>query len=112
MSRVQNERETTYKAISWLRSQGWICRRNHVGLFTTQYGSPIKIGEVGSCDWYCIRASDGKCIQYMEVEFKGSGKKPRKEQREYIAKRTHQGFNATWADSLEMLKAWYEERYR
>lgn len=92
-------------------SKGWICRRNHVGVFQTQYGKPIRIGEPGSCDWICIRASDGRKAEYAEIEFKASGKKPRKDQYEYMAKRTHQGFNATWCDSIDMLKAWYAEKY-
>lgn len=99
------------ECINWLRSKDWICRRNHVGVFETQYGKPMRVGENGSCDWICIRALPDRTAQYVEIEFKASGKKPRKEQYEYIAKRTHQGFNATWADSLEMLKKWYAERY-
>jgi len=71
----------------------------------------MRVGEVGSCDWICIRALPDRNAEYTEVEFKANGKKPRKEQLEYMAKRTHQGFNVTWVDSLDMLKAWYAERY-
>ena len=74
-------------------------------------GAPVKMGEAGECDWRCMRVSHGEYVQYFELELKAPGKKPRPDQYEYMAKRTHQGFNATWCDSLEMLKAWYAERY-
>lgn len=101
------EREVVSQCIDWLRSKGWICRRQHVGLFYTADGRPQRIGDAGEPDWRCIRATGGRLIEYFEFEAKAQGKKPRPEQREYIAKRRHQGFRATWADSLEMLQGWY-----
>ena len=107
-----NERQVTNDCIEWLRSLGWICRRQHVGTFQPMSGgAPVKMGEAGECDWRCMRVSHGEYVQYFELELKAPGKKPRPDQYEYMAKRTHQGFNATWCDSLEMLKAWYAERY-
>lgn len=103
------EAEVTSECITWLRSLGWICRRQHVGAFQPISGGAVtRMGEEGECDWRCMRAKGGAYIEYFEVEFKATGKEPRPKQREYIAKRTHQGFNATWCDSLEALKRWYK----
>lgn len=111
MSGRKLERETTHEAITWLRSKDWICRRQHSGLFMTQYGTPIRMGENGECDWRCMRAKVAEYVEYFELEMKRPGEKPEDEQLEYMAKRTYQGFNATWADSIEMLQRWYKDRY-
>jgi hypothetical protein len=104
------ENEVTAECIGWLREKGWLCRRQHVGAFQPVSGGAItRMGEEGEADWRCLRAAHGKCIEYFELEFKATGKQPRPKQREYAAKRKHQGFNATWTDSLEKLKAWYSE---
>jgi hypothetical protein len=102
------ENEVTAACIGWLRKRGWICRRQHVGSFQPLSGGAIvRMGEEGECDWRCLRARGGAYIEYFELEMKATGKSPRPKQREYIAKRIHQGFNATWVDSLEALKKWY-----
>lgn len=110
MARKQTENEVVAECIAWLRERGWVARRQHVGTFQPiSGGAPVRMGENGECDWRCFRAAHGKCIEYFEWEAKSPGKKPRPDQLEYIAKRRHQGFNATWADSLEMLQEWYFE---
>jgi hypothetical protein len=107
---MKSEAEVVAECVAWLRERGWIARRNHVGAFQpVSGGSIVRMGETGECDWRFIKAKHGECVLYMEVEFKRPGKKPRPEQLEYLAKRKHQGFRATWADSLEMLQAWYTE---
>lgn len=105
------EREVVHECIEWLRGQGWICRRQHVGLFMTQQGTPIRLGEVGESDWRCIRPKGGNYAEVFELEMKAPGKKPKPEQLEYMAKRRHQGLQATWASSLTMLKDWCRETY-
>lgn len=103
------ENEVTSACIDWLRSLGWICRRQHVGAFQPVSGGAIvRMGEEGECDWRCMRPIGGRPIEYFELELKASGKTPRPKQREYIAKRVHQGFRATWTDSLESLQKWYK----
>lgn len=112
MGRIQVERQTTADCIEWLRDRGWICRRQHVGTFQPiSGGAPTKMGEQGECDWRCMRAANEKHIEYFELELKATGKKPRPDQFQYMAKRQHQGFKVTWADSLEMLQAWYDQHY-
>ena len=105
------EKEVTAACIGWLRERKWICRRQHVGAFQPVSGGAIvRMGEEGECDWRCFRAKGSGYIEYFELEFKATGEKPRPKQREYMAKRAHQGFEATWADSLESLKDWYRGR--
>lgn len=103
-----SERQVTNECIEWLRSIGWICRRQHVGTFQPMSGgAPVRMGEAGACDWVCFRALPDRTADYLELELKALGKRPRPDQYEYMAKRTHQGFHATWCDSLDMLKKWY-----
>ena len=107
---MQSEREVVHDCIGWLRSQGWICRRQHVGTFQpVSGGAVVRMGEEGECDWRCMRKQGADCVEYFELEMKASGKKPRAKQLEYMAKRRHQGLHATWADSLDMLRKWYQE---
>ena len=107
---MQSEREVVHDCIGWLRSQGWICRRQHVGSFQpVSGGAVVRMGEEGECDWRCMRKGGGDCVEYFELEMKAFGKRPRLKQLEYMAKRRHQGLHATWADSLEMLQLWYRE---
>jgi len=106
------EREVTNDCITWLRSMGWTCRRQHVGTFApVSGGAPITVGTPGECDWVCRKPATATTAYLFELELKATGKKPRKDQHEYMAKRIHQGFLATWADSLEMLKEWYDDTF-
>jgi len=107
---MQSEREVVHDCIGWLRRQGWICRRQHVGTFQpVSGGAVVRMGEEGECDWRCMRKRGADCVEYFELEMKASGKRPRVKQLEYMAKRRHQGLHATWADSLDMLRKWYQE---
>lgn len=105
------ERQVVNDCIEWLRGKGWICRRQPVGLFMTLNGKPHPVGERGECDWRCVMPKGGHYALYFELEVKAPGKKPRPEQLEYMAKRRHQGLDATYADSLPMLQAWYRDTY-
>lgn len=108
----QSEREVTADCIGWLRSQGWTCRRQHVGTFQPiTGGSPVKIGEGGESDWICRKPATPTTAYLFELELKATGKRPRSDQFEYMAKRIHQGFLATWADSLDQLKEWYADTF-
>jgi len=93
------ESDVVKQVVEYLFRLGWTPKRNHVGLFYTAWGQEIKIGEPGECDWVFLRPD---CVLYLEI--KRPGEKPSKEQREFIAKRRHQGFLADWTDSLEKLK--------
>lgn len=106
------EAQVTKDCIGWLRARGWICRRQHVGGYQPLSGGPIvRMGEEGECDWRCMRVIKAGNVEYFELEMKATGREPKPHQREYIAKRIHQGFNATWTDSLDKFKLWYMERY-
>lgn len=99
------ENEVEDAVVTWLRIEGWIVRRNHVGLFYTRDGRPINMGEPGECDWRAVRR-DGR---YLEFEAKATGRKPAPAQREYMAKRKRQGFVCIWSDSLVEFKRQYAE---
>jgi len=105
----QSENDVEVEIISYLRAQGWICRRQHVILPAYNKAGVCvgNVGEEGECDWRCMkRAGIGGTLdtQYLEVEVKRPNKKPKKKQPEYLAKRKAQGFIAVWADSLEMFR--------
>jgi hypothetical protein len=101
---VKSENDIEAEIIGYLRERGWICRRQHVGVYSTPDGRRQAIGDRGECDWRCFRAHDGILAKYLELEVKAPGKKPTSAQMEYMAKRQAQGFVAVWADSLEMFR--------
>jgi hypothetical protein len=105
----QTENEVEDQIVTFLRREGWIVRRQHSGLYYTADGRPVRIGEVGECDWRAMRAKAGGYVEYMEIEVKATKKRPGKAQRQYIAKRRHQGFFACWTDSLSMLQDYMRE---
>ena len=100
-----SENEVERQIIGFLQNQTppWIIDRQHVGMFYTIIGTPIKMGRTGQCDWRAMRAG-----QYFEFEVKAPGETPKPAQYEYMALRTHQGILVTWADSLEMFERWYK----
>lgn len=102
------ENEVEAEIITFLLSRGWIIRRQHSALARTISGHPLKLGEVGMCDWSAMRPrGEERVVEFLEIEAKRPGEKPKPAQREYIAKRLHQGISATWADSLELFSTWY-----
>lgn len=111
--RKQSENEVEDAVITWLRIEGWIVRRQHVGTFYTKDGRPISMGDLGECDWRAFRPMKNipGGAGYFEFEAKGSGKKPKDEQREYMAKRRRQGVLCIWADSLQSFISQYEVAY-
>lgn len=101
------ENDVEYNCIGWLREQGWIAERNPVGMLYTKDGRPHPVGRPGACDWRLKRSSDHP-LHYFELECKAPGKRPEPRQREYMAQMAAHGVVAVYADSLAMLKAWYE----
>ena len=91
----------TAACVNWAVSQGWRPDRNHVGTFYTSYGGTVAIGRKGQPDWRFLK---GNPDRYFECEFKAAGKKPRKDQLEYMAILKHLGIKVFWADSLESFK--------
>lgn len=103
---TENDVEADIKG--FLVRRGWIVRRQHSALARTLSGQPLRLGEVGMCDWSAMRpCGQDRVVEFLEIEVKRPGEEPEKIQREYIAKRLHQGISATWADSLELFAAWY-----
>lgn len=98
----QTENEVEDAVITWLRIEGWIVRRQHVGTFYTKDGRPVSIGDVGECDWRAFRPMKHVPggAHYIELEAKATGRKPADPQREYMAKRKRQGITCIWFDSL------------
>lgn len=108
--RRKTENEIEDHIVTWLRIEGWIVRRNHVGTFYTRDGRPVSVGEYGECDWRAVRpVCGGPGCLYLEFEAKRPGAKPADHQREYMAKRRRQGVACIWADSLEMFLEKYGE---
>lgn len=105
--KAKSENEVEDAVVTWLRIEGWIVRRQHVGTFYTKDGRPVTMGDKGECDWRAMRAKP--VMQYLEFEAKAAGKKPRDDQYEYMAKRRRQGITCIWADSLEMFRQKYKE---
>jgi len=102
------ENDVESDILRFLVRKGWIVRRQHSGIFRTQAGHPIRLGEPGMCDWSAMRPhGEERKVEYLEIEVKKPKKKPKSGQREYIAKRLHQGISATWADSLALFERWY-----
>lgn len=91
----------TNECVAWAQSQGWRPDRNHVGTFYTKYGGTVHIGRNGQPDWRFVK---GNPDRYFECEFKAPGKKPRKDQIEYMAILKHLGIKVFWADSLDSFK--------
>lgn len=101
------ENDVEADILRFLVRNNWIVRRQHSGIFRTQAGHPIRLGEPGMCDWSAMRPTGGRVVQYLEVEAKAPGKKPDPKQREYMAKRKHQGILCCWADSGLAFETWY-----
>jgi hypothetical protein len=102
------ENDVEAEIIGFLVNRGWIIRRQHSAVLLTPYGGKVRVGEEGQCDWSAMRPTkQDRIVEYLEIEVKRPGKKPSKPQREYIAKRLHQGISATWADSLDLFRRWY-----
>ena len=105
----QSENVVESEIIGWLRVEGWIVRRQHVGLFMTLTGHRIKLGDIGECDWRAFRSLPGPgCATYLEIEIKATGEEPTDVQREYMVKRKRQGIACIWADSLAMFLEKYQ----
>ena len=111
--RRKSENEVEDEVVTWLRVEGWIVRRQHVGTYYTRDGRPLSIGDVGECDWRAFRPFRNLpgAAGYLEFEAKATGKRPTDAQREYMAKRRRQGVLCIWADSLESFIRQYEEVY-
>lgn len=104
---AQSENSVTADIVHFLLQRGWRPDRVQVGVFLTPDGRKIAIGRRGQPDWRFIHPRYG----YQEVEMKATGKKPSREQAEYIATAHAMGFKCTWADSLEMYRAWYQDAF-
>jgi hypothetical protein len=103
-----SENDVEAEIIGFLVKRGWIIRRQHSCLVRSLSGHKIRLGELGQCDWSAMRPQgEDRKVEFLEIEAKRPGEKPSKVQREYIAKRLHQGISATWADSLALFERWY-----
>ncbi len=99
-ARAQTEAEVTKECVEFLHKLGWRPKRNHVGVFYTKNGTPIKVGETGECDWVFTHPKHPA----FWLEMKATGQIPRKEQLEFMAKLKHFGYLAGFTDSLDFLK--------
>ncbi len=96
---VKSESSVAAEIVKYMHGEGWLAKRNHVGTFLTHYGGHIHVGEQGEPDWLFLRPTAS-----LWVEVKKPSEKPKKHQREYIAKLQHKGFFAVAVDSLDALK--------
>lgn len=104
----QSENAVEAEVLAYLKAHGWQPRRQHVGVFYTPIGTPIRIGRRGACDWTFVRTHNGQ-MQYFEAEIKATKRQPSKAQREYVALMRHQGFKAGIFHSLAELETFLEE---
>ena len=105
--RKQSENDVEAEIIRFLVRRNWIVRRQHSGVFRTNAGIPIRLGEKGMCDWSAMKPTAPGLVRYLEVEAKATGKTAKPEQREYIAKRRHQGVSCCVADSGKGFEDWF-----
>jgi hypothetical protein len=101
------ENDVEAEILRFLVRHGWIVRRQHSGVFRTNAGHSVRIGEKGMADWSAMKPTGRGTVRYLEVEVKAPGKAARPEQREYIAKRKHQGISCCVADSGLAFEEWY-----
>lgn len=80
-----------------LSRRGCICLRTNAGTFYTEDGRPIRIGIPGQSDLQGHRP-DGRCF-YIEV--KRPGRKPRKNQQDFLEAMQNSGALAGVAHSVE-----------
>lgn len=103
--KAQTEAEVTKECVEFLHKLGWRPKRNHVGVFYTKNGTPVKIGEKGESDWVFTHPKHPA----FWLEMKATGEVPRKDQLEFMAKLHYFGYLAGFADSLDYLKECLEE---
>ena len=107
MKKNITENDVEADILGFLVRKNWIVRRQHSGVFRTLTGLPLRLGEPGMCDWSAMRPTGGRVVQYLEIEAKRPGKHADPKQREYIAKRKHQGISCCVADSGAAFEDWY-----
>lgn len=90
------------RIIAHLNSNGCYARNHTVGVFYTQTGQRIKIGNHGESDIYGHRCCDGKRF-YIEVKM--PGEKPRPDQLKFIEAMKKMGAIAGWCTSIEEREA-------
>jgi hypothetical protein len=99
------EAEVAAQCVQFAAVNGVMLRRQNTGAARAG-GRFVRFGEKGRCDYTgVVTASRGGVAArgvHLEVEFKASGRKPRKEQRDYIDAIRDQGGIAFYADSLDM----------
>ena len=99
---MQSESEVVKECVEYMHRCGWRPKRNHVGTFYTRTGAPVHMGDKGEPDWTFTHPTQPA----IWVEMKATGKQPRPEQLEFIAKLKHLGYRATWVDSVAGVKEW------
>ena len=110
-----NENEVEQAICDFLRYRGWHVYRNNVGLFRRLNSEgKVRVGEKGMADWFAVRSIGknwpGYC-EFLWLEVKANGKKPTLEQREWLARKRREGYQAEWFDSLDKFAQFYREKY-
>lgn len=108
----------------FLRARRWIVKRQHVGkhvplgflLRTLEHGgiskeaifrNVVDIGEKYAADWRAERAAGDGLLQVLYVEVKAPGRKPTREQLDWLERARLSGARAGWWDSIDSFEAWY-----
>jgi hypothetical protein len=84
--------------IAALCRSGCVARNHTVGVFYTQYGGRVSVGNHGESDIMGHRISDGKAL-YIEVKLPGES--PRQNQLDFIEAMKKTGAIAGWCTSVD-----------
>lgn len=115
-----SEADVTRQCIDWLRAEGWVCKRQHVGKFVAlsafrQYPAEpgiISIGETGDPDWLVMRPAGARASQRADVfylEFKAPAGRLRPSQKLAHAALRSSGWLVCVAHGLDELRGWMTE---
>lgn len=121
-----SENEVEAIVARFMLARNWRRQRNHVGVFRTEGGGSIRVGEPGEPDWSYKRSVSRGLIQICHIEAKAEGvmlklppRLPKysikqihdRNQLARIATLNYLGEPAAWINGIEMLTEWYGREF-
>ena len=116
-----HENQLEAQITGFLRLRGWVCTKQHAGVFQRNGQAAFTIGERGIADWRAERPiippgqriTTTSCfdVELFYFETKAPGQKPQAHQKLWLERRQHTGLSATWFDSFSSFSLWYRQRY-
>lgn len=124
------ENQVEAQIVDFLRQRRWVVKRQHVGKHVPLglllrylergpitkellFRNTVDVGEKYAADWRAERATAGhsRLMQVLYVEVKAPGKKPTREQEDWLKRARINGALAGWWDSLDSFMAWYKAEF-